>query len=457
MGLSVRFPRDGRLLGRVSRCAGRRILPWSARTSVPVASPTTGSVAWNLQALRKEWNRAKADAAPWWEANSKEAYASGISDLAVALGNWSSSKKGKRKGPKVGFPRFRSRHRDQGRVRFSTGAMRFEGDRRTITVPVIGALRSKENTRKLQRPLAQGRARLLSITLSERWGRLFVAANYAVRTPPARTPTKPGVRCGIDLGLRTLATVADSEGNITEVANPAPLRATLTERRRVGRQLSRRIPGSIGHEQAKAKLARLDRRAVHIRRETWHQLTSKLVSTYSSIVVEDLDIAAMKKSMGRRAFRRSVSDAALGMFRPQLSYKSLRSGAEIVVAGRWWPSSQIHHGCGCRLIAPAKLAKVLFCAVTGEAVDRDINAALNLRDWPEQNASCGSVGATVPSGYPGPSYQTGTDPGSDVGLAGAGGVAVRPLSRERRAAVSPKPDRRPKGRRDGTPKGGSSR
>ena len=259
--------------------------------------------------------------------------------------------------------------------------MRLEADRRTITLPVIGGLRSKENTRRVQRPVARGGARILNMTLSERWGRLFVSVCFAVRTPSVRPPRKPHVRAGADLGLRTLATIADSDGRLIEVPNPAPLRQTLAERRNAAREMSRRIVGSRGHRAAKAKLARLDRRAVHVRHEAWHRLTHELTSTYGEVVIEDLDVAAMRSSMGRRAFRRSVSDAALGVFRPMLAYKAQRTGTEIVVADRWHPSSQIHHGCGCRLIAPVKLAKRLACAVTGELVDRDRNAALNLRDW----------------------------------------------------------------------------
>jgi putative transposase len=193
--------------------------------------------------------------------------------------------------------------------------------------------------------------------------------------------TKPGVRGGVDLGLRTLATVVGTDGTIREFDNPAPLRATMADRRRTSRKLSRRIPGSRGHEQAKAKLAKLDRRAVHLRREAWHQLTSWLGATYCEVVIEDLDVAAMKKSMGRRAFRRAVSDAALGMFAPMLAYKAQRSGTIITVADRWSPSSKLHHGCGCTLIAPTKLARRLICQVTGGPVDRDINAAKNLRDY----------------------------------------------------------------------------
>src|SRR5260370_9467018 len=82
-----------------------------------------------------------------------------------------------RKGRKAGFSKFRSRRTDRARVRFTTGAMRLEADRRTIVVPVIGALRSKENTRRVQRHLAKGNARALNMTASQRWGRLFVSVN----------------------------------------------------------------------------------------------------------------------------------------------------------------------------------------------------------------------------------------------------------------------------------------
>lgn len=171
------------------------------------------SVGWDLGSLRWAWNRAKDEVAPWWAENSKEAYSSGLADLARALDSWSASRNGTRRGRRMGFPRFKSARRDAGRVRFTTGTMRVEADRRTITVPVIGALRSKENTRRVQRHVATGRARILNMTLSQRWGRLFVSISYALR-PPATEPTvaQPSVIAGIDLGVRTLATVVTSRG-----------------------------------------------------------------------------------------------------------------------------------------------------------------------------------------------------------------------------------------------------
>ncbi len=115
-----------------------------ANLDARTADPTVPPLDWNFYELRKAWNQAKHEVAPWWRCTSKEAYASGIADVVVGLHNWSDAKTGRRKGARVGFPRFKARHRDRGRVRFTTGAMRLKPDRRHLTVPVIGKLRSKE-------------------------------------------------------------------------------------------------------------------------------------------------------------------------------------------------------------------------------------------------------------------------------------------------------------------------
>jgi putative transposase len=380
------------------------------------------SVGWDLASLRKAWNRAKDQVAPWWADNSKEAYSSGLADLAQALNNWQSSKTRNRRGQRMRFPQFKSARRDPGRVRFTTGALRLGVDRHTIVLPRIGPLRSMENTRRVQRHVAAGRARILNMTLSEQWGRLFVSIGYAVRTPTSpHTVAYPSVRAGVDLGVRTLATVATidpatGEQTLTEYRNPAPLKATLAARRRAGRELSRRIPGSRGWHRAKAKLARLDRRCVHLRREAAHQLTTELTGAYGHIVIEDLDVAAMKRSMGRRAYRRTVADAAMGCIRPQLAYKATRYGAMLTVADRWFASSQIHHGCinpegtPCRLIGKGRSDKHLVCPQTGQVVDRDHNAARNLRDWPETPVDAqsgrGPRSSAVPAVVPETAAQT---------------------------------------------------
>src|SRR4029453_2139624 len=166
--------------------------------------PTVAPLAWNFYGLRRMWNQDKHEVARWWRACSKEAYASGIADLVTALRHWSDSKAGRRTGKRGGVPRFLARHRDHGRVRFATGTMRLESDRRHLVLPVIGRLRSKETTRRLERLIAKGRARVLSMTLAEHGGRLFVsvqsdcrsATSHAQRT---RCPLRdrPGDRAGM--------------------------------------------------------------------------------------------------------------------------------------------------------------------------------------------------------------------------------------------------------------------
>ena len=101
-------------------------------------------------------------------------------------------------------------------------------------------------------------------------------------------------------------------------------------------------------------------------------------------MIEDLDLAAMKRSRGQRAYRRAVSDAAMGAIRPMLAYKTTRHGSTLIVADRWFASSQIHHGhtqpdgIPCRLVGKGRVDKHPLCPTTGEVVDRDHNAALNL-------------------------------------------------------------------------------
>ena len=237
------------------------------------------------------------------------------------------------------------------------------------------------------------------MTLSEQWGRLFVSVNYSVRTPNvAATPKGPAVRAGVDLGLRTLATVATvdestGEQTIVEYVNPARCgrlcvsAAGPVESFPAGSRLPRL---DVSESQAD----RLDRRCVHLRREATHQLTTELASEYGHVVIEDLDVAAMKRSMGRRAFRRAVSDAAMGLVRPQLAYKTARHGVTLTVADRWLPPARsITAACSPTVrragwkarwdSGKITMDKVLRCPITGEDVDRDINAACNLRDWPE--------------------------------------------------------------------------
>jgi transposase len=104
--------------------------------------------------------------------------------------------------------------------------MRVEADRRTVSLPVIGPLRSKENTRRLERLVRVGRAKVLSATLSERWGRLFVSFACIVQKHEHAPAHKK--RAGVDLGLRCLN---PDEGCGMSVHLLLALRATQPQRK----------------------------------------------------------------------------------------------------------------------------------------------------------------------------------------------------------------------------------
>jgi hypothetical protein len=209
--------------------------------------------------------------------------------------------------------------------------MRLEPDRRHLVVPVIGKLRSQENIRRLERLVAKGRTRVLSMTLAEQGGRLVVSVQAIVAHQPP-IPADPAARCGIDLGIgQEWAVIAHHYGTIERVAHPAPWAALQRQRRRAARQLSRRTVGSRAHCHTKAMCAALDRRAANLRINQLHTLTTTLTRRYGTIVVEDLDVQAM----GRRAFRRTACQARIGKVRPTLAYKCGQQGGRLVVADRW--------------------------------------------------------------------------------------------------------------------------
>jgi putative transposase len=364
----------------------------------------------SLAGLRKRWNQVKdtecVDAGTglvWWPAISKEAFADGIKGAVDAYWNWQASRAGHRHGRRAGFPRFAKKGRDRDRVTFTTGAIRVEPDRRHVTLPRIGTVRVHENTRRMQRLIANGRARILAATVSRRGTRLVASFRVLIRRPIQPGVAHPASRVGVDVGVRVLATVAGEDGQVIErVPNPRPLQAALTELRRLSRQRSRRTPGSRRCTQTQQKITRLHRRAAAIRGHHLHNLTTRLAKTHGEIVVEGLDAAGMLRQKGQpgaRARRRGLSDAALGETRRQLAYKTIWYGSRMVIADRWYPSSKTCHACGH--VQEIGWNQHWTCAGCGTSHQRDDNAAINLARYEPPatgDSALGPVRAAVKRG-----------------------------------------------------------
>jgi putative transposase len=361
----------------------------------------------SLPGLRKRWNTAKDEVcingetgAVWWRECSKEAYADGIRGAVDAYWNWQTSRAGKRDGKAMGFPRFKKKGRDQDRVTFTTGAMRVEPDRRHLTLPVIGTVRTHENTRRIERLITKGRARVLAISLRRNGTRLDASVRVLVQRPEKTKVAHPGSRVGVDVGVRRLATVADHDGAVLEqVPNPRPLDAALKELRRASRARSRCTKGSRRYRERTTEISRLHRRVNDVRTHHLHVLTTRLAQTHARIVVEGLDAAGMlrqKGLAGARARRRALSDSALGTPRQHLSYKTRWYGSQLVVADRWFPSSKVCHECGhVQDIGWDEHWQCDGCSITHQ---RDDNAAINLARYEDTSSVVGPVGAAVKRG-----------------------------------------------------------
>ncbi|MZE79958.1 IS607 family element RNA-guided endonuclease TnpB [Streptomyces xinghaiensis] len=341
---------------------------------------------WSLPVLRKAFNQAKTTDprfAARWQGNSKEAYNTGLANASAAFDNYAKSKNGKRRGKRMGTPRFKSKRKARLACRFTTGTIRVDTDGRHVTLPRLGTICVHEPTSALLARVEAGTARILSATVRHERGRWFVSFQAEVKRDLERV-ARPDVAVGIDLGVKSLAVMADSTGEIRTVANPGHYDAARKQLRRACRTVSRRQgpdrrtgqKPSKRWEKANAQRNKLHHRVANLRQDALHKITTQVAAEYGTIVVEDLNVAGMLRN---RRLARRIADAGFGEIRRQLNYKTRRRHAtRLVVADRWYPSSKTCSGCGA---VKAKLplhVRTYACDACGLVIDRDDNAALNL-------------------------------------------------------------------------------
>ena len=327
---------------------------------------------WSFYSLVRWWNANKDtlavgdDGVPWWAENSKEAANTGLRSLASALANWSKSRRGERRGRKVGFPKFKAKSKAAPRFAYTTGAFGLiQGDPKALRLPKVGRVHCLENVTE-----RVGGARVLRMTVSRRAGRWYASLTVEREEPAVRRAPKGGA-VGVDLGIKTLATLSDG----TVIENPRYLRKSERRLKMAQKALSRKVKGSRRRTKARAKVARINARVANQRQDAMHKATTWLASTYSDISVEDLNAAGMVKN---HHLAKAVSDAAFGEFRRQLEYKTARTGATLHVVDRWYPSSKTCSACGAVKAKLSLSERVYRCDGCGLSIDRDLNAAVNI-------------------------------------------------------------------------------
>jgi putative transposase len=326
-------------------------------------------------ALRKQLNTAKREQFPWMLEVTKVASQQAIKNLGRAFSNFFSDLKKPKKQRQFGYPQFKKKGIHDS-FRAENGPETFALDGKRIKLPVIGWVRMRETLRFS--------GKVLSATVSRVADRWFVSVTVEVshQIPVRENQAAAG---GIDLGVKALATMSDG----STVEGPKALRSNLKRLRRLSRSLSRKVKGSANRRKARAKVARLHARISNIRKDGLHKLTTELVNKFSVIGIEDLNVRGM---MANGKLSLSIADMGFYEFKRQLTYKADMAGTRIVVADRWYPSSKTCSACSHVVPTLPLSVRDWTCPACGSVHDRDINAAINLKNIAASSAvtACGA-------------------------------------------------------------------
>lgn len=290
-----------------------------------------------------------------------------VRDAQRAYGNFFDSLTGRRKGRKVGAPRFKKRSSRQS-ARFTANAgfkvLDMSGSRwGKVRLPKIGDLR-------FLRPRDLPSVPSSVSVIAEPDGTYWVS--FVVPEAPARPSV--GRVAGVDVGLVDLAAVAYSDGTREKIANPRHLKAAARRLARAQRALSRKEKGSTNRAKARVRVARLHRSVADLRNDHHHKLANRLVAENDVIALESLALAGM----GRTRLAKSVYDTGLGNLIRLITEKAENQGRTVVRIGRWEPTTQTCGVCGTPGGRKPLSVRVWACTGCGARLDRDYNAALNI-------------------------------------------------------------------------------
>jgi putative transposase len=281
--------------------------------------------------LQRELNALKQTVVPWMNAVSKCAPQEALRNLDTAFAHFFRRAKLKQQGKlrgKLGYPQRKTRKGALGGFRLTGIVVVFPN---AIQLSRPGRLRLKERGY-----LPTSGVKVLSATVSEQAGYWYVSAQVEQEQT---LPVNTGPVVGVDLGVKSLATLSDG----TVIPTPRHLKRRLRKLKRYHRAVSRKCKGSLNRKKAAQHLGRLYRKVANQRAKTLHQLTTHLAQTKSVIVLENLNVAGMLKN---HHLAQAIGDVGFYEFKRQLLYKAAWYGSRVVLADRWEPSSKPCSGCG---------------------------------------------------------------------------------------------------------------
>ena len=278
------------------------------------------------------------------------------------------------------FPKFKKKGKSDVKMYFVRNNPKdCQCERHRLKIPTLGWVRIKE---KGYIPTTKDGYMIKSGTVSVKAGRFYVSV--LVEIPDINIDNNSNEGIGIDLGLKDFAIVSNGKTyrNINKSAGLKKLEKQLIrEQRSLSRKYENLKKGESTQraniQKQKLKVQKLHHKIDNIRTDYINKTIAEIVKTKPShITIEDLNVSGMMKN---RYLSKAVASQKFYEFRTRLKAKCAEYGIELRVVDRWYPSSKTCHCCSC-IKKDLKLSDRIYRCTCGYIEDRDLNAALNLRD-----------------------------------------------------------------------------
>ena len=269
----------------------------------------------------------------------------------------------------VGFPKFKSKHHDKKSYTTNNqkGTIRFI-DSKAIRLPKLKDVRIK-----MHRPLPQNVIIKLATISQTPTGKYYIAivVQYEVQIKPI-TPT---VETTIGLDYSSKALFVDSKTNSPDY--PKYYRQAEARLKREQRKLSKRKKGGQNRAKQRRKVAKLHEKVANQRKDFLHQLSRQIANAYDGVAIENLNMRGMAQGLN---LAKSTNDNGFGMLKTFLAYKLAEQGKQLVIIDKWYPSSKLCHICKHENKELTLADRNWTCPHCGTELDRDVNAAINIKN-----------------------------------------------------------------------------
>ena len=274
------------------------------------------------------------------------------------------------RNPKIGFPKFKSKHRSRKSYTTNVVNGNIQVEDHRIKLPKLKWIRMKKH-----RDIPEKYC-LKSVTISmEPSGKYYASLLYEksdCENQAEEFDYEDAKILGIDYAMQGMAVFSEK----IETEEAGFFRKNEKRLAREQRKLSRCVKESRNYVRQKKKVARCHEKIRNQRRDYLHKLSRKIADNYDAVAVEDIDMKAMGQCLH---FGKSVQDNGYGMFREMLDYKLAWKGKKMVKVDRFFPSSKKCCKCG-RIKKELKLSERVYRCACGNEMDRDRNAAINIRE-----------------------------------------------------------------------------